>query len=88
MSGVRYREQVLVWDTPRRWAFFAEQAGVPFANALAEDYRVTPHGTHAVVEWTFAVDPRGPRQVVDRLLDATLPRIFRRAMTNLSRRLG
>jgi hypothetical protein len=88
MSGVRYREQILAWDAPDRWAFYVEQAGIPLGRAFAEQYAVRSEVTHSVVEWTFALDPKVPVRVVRPALDAVLPKIFRRAMTNLSRMLG
>jgi len=88
MLGVRFREQVLAWETPDRWAFCVDQAALPFANAFAEDYRVTPQGDRAVVEWTLAIDPRGPLRLATPLTAEVLPHLFRRAMSNLSRRLG
>jgi Polyketide cyclase / dehydrase and lipid transport len=91
MAGIRYTDSILVWDDPRRWAFFVSRAGVPFAEAIAEDYRITPQGpgaTHCSVQWTIAMDPHPLLLSARRMMDAFLPRYFRRAMTNLSARLG
>src|SRR5580658_1798307 len=65
MVGVRYREQVLAWDTPQRWAFCVERTTFPFAHAFAEDYRVTANGGETTVAWTLAMDPRRALRVAD-----------------------
>jgi hypothetical protein len=88
MLGVRFREQVLAWDAPLRWAFFVDQASAPFATAFAEDYRVTAEGADTAVQWTLAIDPRGLVRRATPLMGAVLPRLFRRAMANLERRLA
>ena len=88
MLGVRFREQILAWESPHRWAFYVDQAAVPFARRFAEDYRITPDGDRATVTWTLAIDPRGPIRAATPLMGAVLPRLFRRAMTNLGRRLA
>jgi hypothetical protein len=91
MAGIRYTDTILVWDEPNRWAFFVSRAGAPFARAIAEDYRITSHGeggTHCSVEWTIAMDPHPVLAKARPLMDAMLPRYFRRAMTNLSARIG
>jgi hypothetical protein len=88
MLGVRYREQILAWDTPHRWAFYVDRATLPFGRAFVEDYQVTPEGAHSVVQWTLAIDPRGLVRVAMPLMSVVLPRLFRRAMTNLERQLA
>jgi hypothetical protein len=88
MLGVRFRERILAWDAPSRWAFCVDQASVPFATAFAEEYRLTPEGDRSVVQWTLAMDPRGPVRRATPLMGAVLPRLFRRAMGNLERRLA
>ena len=91
MAGIRYTDSILVWEEPRRWAFCVSRAGVPFASAIAEDYVITPQGpggTHCSVQWTIAMDPRPWLLSARTMMDAFLPRYFRRAMTNLSARLG
>jgi polyketide cyclase/dehydrase/lipid transport protein len=91
MAGIRYTDTILLWDEPYRWTFFVSRAGAPFAGALAEDYRITPQGeggSHCTVQWTIAMDPHPLLAKTRPLMDALLPRYFRRAMTNLSARLG
>jgi Polyketide cyclase / dehydrase and lipid transport len=88
MAGLHYRDTILAWDSPERWAFFVDRASVPFADALAEEYVISAHGHHTVVQWTFAMDPRPAFARFMPLVEFALPRLFRRAMTNLSVRLG
>lgn len=88
MAGVRYTATILAWEPPERWAFQVTRSAAPIAFALAEQYRITPHGHHAVVEWTFAMDPRPVLRWATPLMNPLLPRLFRRAMTNLSIKLS
>jgi hypothetical protein len=91
MAGIRYTDTILAWEEPHRWTFYVSRAGAPFATALAEDYRITPQGdtnTHCTVQWTIAMDPHPLLAKASPLMDALLPRYFRRAMTNLSARIG
>ncbi len=87
--GVRFREHILAWEAPYRWAFSVDQAGLPFARRFAEDYRIAPQGpTHSVVQWTLAIDPRPAVSAAMPLTGLLLPALFRRAMANLARRLA
>jgi hypothetical protein len=87
--GVRFREQILAWDAPYRWAFSVEQASVSFARRFAEDYRIAPQGnTHSVVQWTLAIEPRPAMRVAMPLMGLVLPTLFRRAMANLAGQQG
>lgn len=91
MAGIRYTDSILAWEEPRRWAFYVARAGVPFARAIAEDYLITAQGpgeTHCSVQWTIAMDPHPLLMPSRRLMDMFMPRYFRRAMTNLSARIG
>jgi hypothetical protein len=88
MTRVRFAEKIMVWDEPHRWAFHLTESAVPLAHAMAEDYQVTAQGDHAVVQWTFAIDPSAGLKPAMPLAQPLLPRLFRRAMTNLSIRLG
>lgn len=87
MSGVTYDETILVWDPPERWAFRVDKAAAPIARALAEDYRITPTDSGSIVQWTFAADPRSALRIATPLLAPTLAAYFRRAMSNLERKL-
>ena len=88
MGGVRYIETVIAWEPPFRWAFFVARAGLPLAHALAEDYRVAPLGDHSVVQATLAVEPRAAARPLMALAHPVAPLVFRRAFTNLGKRLA
>lgn len=83
MAGIRYRDAILTWDEPERWAFYVSHAGAPFARALAEDYRITAQGTGSVVRWTIAMEPRLALKALRPVMDVFLPRYFSKAMSNL-----
>jgi hypothetical protein len=84
MTKVTFEETILAWDAPYRWAFTVTKAGAPLAYRMAEDYQVSSHGPYSLVQWTFAVDPRPALGRFMPLGRRVLPRLFRRAMTNLS----
>jgi len=88
MAGLRYDETILAWDDPTRWAFYVSRSSTPIAHRLAEDYQVFSHGTHSLVRWTFAIDPRPVLGLVVPHARPVLHSLFRRAMTNLSVRLS
>lgn len=58
MDGVSYRETMLAWDEPTRWAYRVDESSGDMFHALAEDWVVEPAGDHSVVRWTFAIDPK------------------------------
>lgn len=88
MSGVTYREEVLAWDAPERWAFFVDRASLPVAHSLVEDYRVEAHPEGSELIWTFAIAPRGPMRLATPAMGPVLQRLWTRATRNLSRSLG
>jgi hypothetical protein len=88
MGGVHYVETVIAWEPPFRWAFYVARAGLPLAAALAEDYRVAPHGDHSVVQATRAIDPRPVGRPLMPLATFGVPVVFGRAFSNLGKRLA
>ena len=88
MAGLLYTDTILQWEEPRHWAFCVSQAGAPFARALGEDYRITADGDGSVVQWTIAMEPRLALRAMQPLMDAFLPRYFKRAMRNLDKKLS
>ena len=88
MAGVRYTDVILRWEEPTHWAFCVSQAGAPFARSLAEQYRITADGGGSIVEWTIAMEPRLALRTMQPLMDAFLPRYFKRAMAALDARLA
>jgi uncharacterized protein YndB with AHSA1/START domain len=87
MAGTTYRETILAWDPPVRWAYRVDECSAPIARALVEDWVIAPEGAGSVVRWTFTIDPRA-------LFTAGLPvagklmgSLFAKAMRNLSEQL-
>lgn len=58
MDGVTYRETILAWDAPRRWAYRVDESSDDTFHALVEDWLVEDHGDASVLRWVFAVAPR------------------------------
>jgi hypothetical protein len=56
MGEWEYRETMLAWDPPQRWAYRVDETTGPAFAALAEDWVIKPDGDDALVRWTFAVD--------------------------------
>lgn len=57
MSGVEYRETILAWDAPTRWAYRVDESSEATFRALAEDWTIEDHGEKSVLRWAFCVDP-------------------------------
>ena len=58
VGGMRYRETILAWDAPRRWAYRVDETSAPIFAALAEDWvtELAADGS-TMLAWTFAFDP-------------------------------
>jgi hypothetical protein len=80
MNGVAYRETLLAWDEPVRWAYRVDESTDGTFRALAEDWVVVPDGHDSTLTWTFAVDPvpelaeivRGARDVIGGVFQAAM----------------
>jgi hypothetical protein len=88
VGPTRYRETVLAWDAPHRWAYRVDETTAPLANALVEVWDVAAEGQRSIVSWTFAIDPKPLFSVGRPFASLVLGGVFRRAMRNLSRHLG
>lgn len=54
-------EHFVVWDAPRRMAFYAERMTTPLASEFFEDYRIEALGEgRSRLVWTVAYQPRLP----------------------------
>ena len=51
MSGVTYRETMLAWDEPTRWAYRVDESSEDTFLALAKDWTVEDLGDRAVLRW-------------------------------------
>jgi len=88
IGGVLYRETILAWDEPSRWAYRVDRCSVPLARALVEDWAMDERGSGSVVRWTFAIDPGPLFRVGLPLATQVMGRLFRRAMANLGAELN
>jgi uncharacterized protein YndB with AHSA1/START domain len=58
IGGVKYRETILAWDEPRRWAYRVDETSAPVFAVLVEDWGIEPAaGGGATLRWTFAFEP-------------------------------
>lgn len=57
VGGVKYRETILAWDAPRRWAYRVDETSAPLFAALLEDWVMEPAGGGTTLAWTFAFEP-------------------------------
>ncbi len=58
MEGVTYRETILAWDEPHRWAYRVDESSDDTFTALVEDWLIEDRGDGSVLRWMFAVAPR------------------------------
>lgn len=42
IGGVKYRETMLAWDVPHRWAYRVDETSAPMFAALLEDWVIEP----------------------------------------------
>jgi hypothetical protein len=87
-AGVRYRETVMAWDEPSRWAYRVNECSAPTAWALLEGWEFEDGGDRTLVRWTFAFDPRLAFRLVLLFGRPIIGRVFRRAMRNLGVQLS
>jgi len=87
LRGTTYRETILAWEAPRRWAYRVDATSVPMAHALVEEWTVEPDGEGSTLSWTFAIDPRPLFLVGLPLAGTAMGALMRRAARNLSRHL-
>lgn len=88
MGPTVYRETMLAWDAPTRWVYRVDEMTVPLAHALVEEWTVEPSPSGSTVRWAFAIDPRPLFRTAGGAAPATMGRVFRRAMRNLSATLN
>ena len=87
MAGTTYRETILAWDAPRRWAYRVDECSAPIARALVEDWVISPAAGGSVVRWTFTIDPRALFIAGSPVAGKVMGSLFARAMKNLSEQL-
>jgi hypothetical protein len=87
MAGTRYKETILAWDAPSRWAYRVDECSAPIARALVEDWVIAPNGDGSVVRWTFTIDPRALFIAGTPVAGKLMGSLFAKAMKNLSEQL-
>jgi hypothetical protein len=89
MTGTTYKETMLAWDPPSRWAYRVDESSAPLAHALVEDWVIEPRGeSRSAVRWTFAIDPKPLFKAGGLAAGAVMGRLFKKAMANLSETLS
>lgn len=85
-----YRERFLAWDPGVRFAFTMTESSSPLANAVAEDFRMSPvrEGEATRIAWTLAADPSGLGKLLRPALEATMRRVFVESGKRLEARLN
>jgi hypothetical protein len=88
VAGLPVTETILVWEAPRRWAFFVERATMPGIDAFAEDYVLSSVDEgHTTLTWTLAAELAPAMKLGAPLLGAPAKALIRRAAKNLDRYL-
>lgn len=83
-----YRETIVAWDAPKRWAYRVDETTVPLAKALVEEWAIEPAAGGSAVRWTFAIDPRPLFRVILPVGPTIMGRVFQKAMRNLNVQLN
>ena len=82
-----YRETIVAWEEPRRWAWRVDSTTLPLARALVEQWTMESDGDGTIVTWTFAVDPLPWFGLGLRFAPKAMHQVFNRAMRRLEPRL-
>jgi len=88
MGESQYRETILAWDEPTRWAYRVDQSADSLIDALVEEWVVDGDGGCTTVRWTFAVEPGPDMAAAIPAARTMIGDMFDQAMTNLSARLS
>ncbi|HET9728994.1 MAG TPA: SRPBCC family protein [Acidimicrobiia bacterium] len=84
-----YRETLLAFDSPTRWAYRIDETTSPLFAALAEDWRLEADGDTTNVRWVFAFEPAGGPDAIDlSAIDTVIGPVFGEAMAGLSKALA
>ena len=84
----RYRETILAWDEPTRWAYRVDESADALIDALVEEWVVEGDGDRSTVRWTFAVEPGSDMEAAIPAAKTMIGDMFDQAMANLSARLA
>ncbi len=84
MDGVAYRETLLAWDEPTRWAYRVDESSDATFRALVEDWVIAAEGDGSTLTWAFAVDPQPDLLELIRGAQEVIGEVFLRAMESLA----
>ena len=88
MGDSQYRETILAWDEPTRWAYRVDESADSLIDALVEEWVVEGDGDRSTVRWTFAVEPGADMAGAIPAAETMIGDMFGEAMANLSARLS
>jgi hypothetical protein len=88
MGDSWYRETILAWDEPTRWAYRVDESANSLLDALVEEWAVEGDGDRSTVRWTFAVEPGGDAAAGFAAAKTMIGDMFQQAMANLNERLS
>jgi hypothetical protein len=87
MGDTTYRETILVWDAPSRWAYRVDETSDAVFDALLEDWVVEASGDGSRLHWTFACAPRAELAAVLAGSEGFIGETFAGAMAGLAAKL-
>ncbi len=88
LEGSIYRETILAWDAPTRWAYRVDESSETTFDALVEDWVMEPRGLVSVLRWTFAVDPQPELKELIAGAGETIGTVFGNAMVSFAEHLA
>jgi uncharacterized protein YndB with AHSA1/START domain len=88
MGDSWYRETILAWDEPTRWAYRVDESADSVLDALVEEWIVEGDGDRSTVRWTFAVEPGADFAAGFSAAKPMIGEMFEQAMKNLDSRLS
>jgi uncharacterized protein YndB with AHSA1/START domain len=85
-----YVERFLAWEPGKRFAFTMTASSSPLADAIAEDFKMSPvrDGAATRIAWTLAADPTRVGRALRFGLEATMRQVFLRSGKQLEKYLS
>jgi uncharacterized protein YndB with AHSA1/START domain len=88
MGDSWYRETILAWDAPTRWAYRVDESANAMIDALVEEWVVEGDDERSTVRWTFAVEPAPNLAPGFAAAKTMIGDMFDKAMANLTDHLS
>ena len=88
MGDSWYRETILAWDEPTRWAYRVDESANSLIDALVEEWVVDGDDDRSDVRWTFAVEPSASLAAGFGAAKTAIGDMFDQAMANLGKQLA